>query len=413
MKFFLQLAFMMLAMSGLSQEVVKLNNPSFEDRPKRGGSIEYSPIKDWFDCGRINFRRETPPDIHPLPKGMWGNFKNPQHGNTYLGIVVRDNNTWESLSQRLETPLLAEQCYEFSVVLARNNRYLSPSRVQTQYYDNDKLFSFTTPTVLRIWGGDDLCNVSELLMESEPIDHNDWKQYTFNIKPKKDYNFITIEAFYEVPVLELYNGHILIDNFSAFIPIDCPSEVDIYAVDKISVDTDMPQEAIASATKPKTRKPKTKVKKPVKKVEKRLPDQPKEVIKPKTRSTAKILTELNDKSLKRGQTFEIRNLNFKADTSSINTNSHAVLDEVYNFLDENPTVKIEIGGHTNNIPEDEYCNTLSMARARSVKEYLVQKGISEERIETMGYGKNYPIASNKTIAGRKKNQRVEIKILET
>jgi outer membrane protein OmpA-like peptidoglycan-associated protein len=103
-------------------------------------------------------------------------------------------------------------------------------------------------------------------------------------------------------------------------------------------------------------------------------------------------------------------LYFDADSSTIQSASNAVLEEIYDFLSSNQNVIIEIGGHTNSLPEDEYCDRLSTARAKNVAEYLYNKGIPESQISYKGYGKRQPIASNATVDGRKKNQRVEIKI---
>lgn len=65
------------------------------------------------------------------------------------------------------------------------------------------------------------------------------------------------------------------------------------------------------------------------------------------------------------------------------------------------------------MPSDAYCQRLSTARAKEVAEYLIKKGIQRDRVKYKGYGKSQPIASDKTATGRKKNQRVEIKILST
>ena len=72
---------------------------------------------------------------------------------------------------------------------------------------------------------------------------------------------------------------------------------------------------------------------------------------------------------------------------------------------------VEIGGHTNGIPEHAYCDRLSTQRAKAVAEYLVRRGIKQGRLKYKGYGKRQPVATNKTPDGRKRNQRVEIKIL--
>ena len=74
-------------------------------------------------------------------------------------------------------------------------------------------------------------------------------------------------------------------------------------------------------------------------------------------------------------------------------------------------IVVEIGGHTNQIPSHDYCDNLSEKRARSVVNYLTTKGIERSRLEYKGYGKRKPIARAKNVEARRKNQRVEIKIL--
>jgi outer membrane protein OmpA-like peptidoglycan-associated protein len=125
----------------------------------------------------------------------------------------------------------------------------------------------------------------------------------------------------------------------------------------------------------------------------------------------RILVELDRKKIKKDQIIRINQLYFKADSSSIEEKSFAVLNEIYEFLAGNPDVVVEIGGHTNGIPTHEYCDKLSTARAKAVADYLVNKGIMSNRLQYRGYGKRIPIESNQTVMGRQKNQRVEIKIL--
>ena len=125
----------------------------------------------------------------------------------------------------------------------------------------------------------------------------------------------------------------------------------------------------------------------------------------------KILPDLDIAKIRVGQTLNIDNLFFVADSSSITDISFEVLDEVYEFMADHDKVVIEIGGHTNNIPPDDYCDRLSTARAKAVADYLTDRGIEADRISYKGYGKRNPIASNRSSAGRRKNQRVEIKIV--
>jgi len=123
------------------------------------------------------------------------------------------------------------------------------------------------------------------------------------------------------------------------------------------------------------------------------------------------LSKLDASSMTVGQVVRIDKLYFATDSTQVTTRALSVLNEVYEFLNANQKIVIEIGGHTNGLPPHEYCDKLSTERARNVAEHLVNRGIESGRIQYKGYGKRAPIASNDTMAGRKKNQRVEIKIL--
>jgi outer membrane protein OmpA-like peptidoglycan-associated protein len=93
------------------------------------------------------------------------------------------------------------------------------------------------------------------------------------------------------------------------------------------------------------------------------------------------------------------------------TKSNAFLNNIVKILNENPDLKAKIEGHTDNAGDDAKNMTLSANRAEAVKTYLVNKGISADRITTEGFGETMPIADNTTSAGRTKNRRVEIKVM--
>ena len=126
---------------------------------------------------------------------------------------------------------------------------------------------------------------------------------------------------------------------------------------------------------------------------------------------AKLIPDLDITKVTVGQTLQVNQIYFDADSTNVTEKSFAVLDEIFEFLNENQNIAIEIGGHTNGIPSHEYCDALSTSRAKSIANRLYEKGMPESRITYKGYGKRAPIADNNTVAGRKKNQRVEIKIL--
>jgi outer membrane protein OmpA-like peptidoglycan-associated protein len=126
----------------------------------------------------------------------------------------------------------------------------------------------------------------------------------------------------------------------------------------------------------------------------------------------KYIPDLEMAKITVGQKLRINDLNFEADSSAITRASYEILDEVYEFLNANPQVSVEIGGHTNTIPPHEYCDKLSAARSKNVAEYLYNRGIDKKRVKYKGYGKREPLTDATSVAGRQRNQRVEIKILD-
>jgi hypothetical protein len=192
-----------------AQQVIKLANPSFEDFPQPAHTPD-----GWFDCG---FQTETPPDVQPNPQFQVS--KTAKHGKTYLGMVVRDNDTWEAVGQKLETPLQKGVCYQFSLQLCRSACYVSKSKM------TNKDVNYLTPAVIRIWGGSQSCAKTEQLAESQPIANMDWELFTFKLQSKANYDYFRIEVFYKTPTLFPYNGNILIDNASDLVPMNCADSI--------------------------------------------------------------------------------------------------------------------------------------------------------------------------------------------
>jgi OmpA-OmpF porin, OOP family len=109
------------------------------------------------------------------------------------------------------------------------------------------------------------------------------------------------------------------------------------------------------------------------------------------------------------QKFILRGVNFKTASDELLEESYYVLEQsAFNSLEAYPNVKVEIAGFTDNQGKDDYNLVLSEKRARAVMNYLVNRGISPNRLTAKGYGKNHPIASNNTPEGRALNRRVEI-----
>ena len=378
----------------IAQQTIVLRNPSFEDLPRQGGAFT-APIHGWHDCGLNNFPGETPPDIHPVPSKAWEVTTMAFDGQTFLGLVTRYNDTYESLSQQLTSSIQGNTCYKFSAALARSEKYMSPTKRRREEPEN-----FVRPVVLLIYGGDSYCDKAELLGESPAITHADWRMYSFTLQPQKSYKFITIEAFYKTPILEAYNGHILVDKLTDIVPIECP----MIHVDKIA-DIEKPQATLPPPppvhTPPVVSKPKPPVKPPVK-----------DPIPKPAPFSGELIPELNEK-VELNQKIRLNFLYFKADSINLLPESHKVLDELASYLKAYPKTIIEIGGHTNTIASHNFSMELSTSRAKSVQQYLINKGISENRLQYKGYGKSDPLHPDDRYREewKAKNQRVEIRIL--
>lgn len=378
-------------------DTIRLTNPSFEDEPRN--SI---PPSGWLDCG---FRGETPPDVHPIypPSEGWRVTMPAHDGNTYMGMVVRDNDTWERVSQPMNGSLQKGKCYEFSIWLARSPSYVSLSHMTRQPTN------YTTPTVLRIWGGKSVCDRSSLLAESVPVRNHSWEEYHFQFNPSADYDFIMLEVYYETPVLFPYNGNLLLDNASGIVRIPC-NETEMRVMEELLAENEIEEEVSQSpdATVTASARPTNRLE-AISSEEENSPFAVRERSGPPVRS----LGGIHKSKLKEGQLIRINRLYFDADTFNIRTESFENLDQIAYFLIDNPEVSVEIGGHTNDLPSEDYCYRLSKYRAKAVTEYLIDRGVESNRLTYKGYGKIQPIATNRTAVGRRMNQRVEIKILGT
>ena len=116
------------------------------------------------------------------------------------------------------------------------------------------------------------------------------------------------------------------------------------------------------------------------------------------------------KSVKR-YTGVIKGINFKVNSDVITKSSFKTLNAAVKVLTEYPDLRVEIGGHTDDTGTDEHNVELSQRRADSVKNYFVGKGIAEDRLTAIGYGKSQPVDDRGTKAARAKNRRVEFKLI--
>lgn len=179
------ICFLCFIATSTSYSQIYLDNASFE-----GPAEDATMPTGWHSC-----KDGTTPDIMP---GPWGVTKEAYEGETYLGLITREDGTWESIEQRLSSPMKYGSCYTFSLWLAHTQKYAG----------------YNLPLKLRIWGSAEKCDRSQLLAETKFIKHQDWRKYEFEFYPKNTINYIVIEAHFADGVYISYKGNILLDDLS-------------------------------------------------------------------------------------------------------------------------------------------------------------------------------------------------------
>jgi len=170
----------------LGQEI-RLANPSFEGVPS-----DATMPQQWSGC-----QRGSTPDILP---GFWGVYLEPYEGESYIGLITREDGSFESIGQKLSSPFKKDECYRFTVELAHSNTYAN----------------YNLPIRLRIWGAKTRCSKDQLLAETTSIKHLDWKTYPLQFVAEEEFPYVIIEAYYTKGVYFPYRGNLLIDNISIF-----------------------------------------------------------------------------------------------------------------------------------------------------------------------------------------------------
>jgi OOP family OmpA-OmpF porin len=112
------------------------------------------------------------------------------------------------------------------------------------------------------------------------------------------------------------------------------------------------------------------------------------------------------------KTLVLKGLNFNSDKEVLTPESLAILDGVAVGLKDWPDIRVEIGGHCDSTNTEAHNQKLSEARAATVYQYLMAKGIAANRMIAKGYGELKPIADNKSKEGRAENRRVELTKLD-
>ncbi|HYC84433.1 MAG TPA: OmpA family protein, partial [Chryseosolibacter sp.] len=125
-----------------------------------------------------------------------------------------------------------------------------------------------------------------------------------------------------------------------------------------------------------------------------------------------IRKDISLKPIEKGAKVVLNNIFFETGKATLSPQSRLELSKAIDLMKTNPSMVIEVGGHTDNVGEDVSNMKLSHERAKAVRDYLVSGGIAAARLQSKGYGESSPVASNETEDGRKVNRRTEFVILE-
>ncbi len=178
----LTILFLLVSFPGFCQYLL---NPSFE-----GQILMIGPPPEWEIC-----IEGSTPNVQP---GKYAVSLPPSHGNTYIGLLTRENNTWEDMYANLETPLSKDSCYIFKIDLAFQE-YLS--------------FTIVDPIVLNIYGSNITCQKNNLLWQSPAVGNIDWITYEFLIHNEEfDITDLILESYFAG--IYPYWGYMLLDNIS-------------------------------------------------------------------------------------------------------------------------------------------------------------------------------------------------------
>jgi hypothetical protein len=189
-RFLTSICFVLATVFSIKAQQIELSNPSFEGEPR-----DATVPQGWMGC-----KEGTTPDILP---GFWGVYNESSDGDTYVGLITRGNNTWESIGQRLSAPLEKNKCYNWSFDLAHSDTYSG----------------YNGPLKLRVYISKLKCQKDQLIFESPLIEHLDWKTYQVKFKPNSECRYILIEAFHSEDPFS-YEGNILIDRLRPIIQCD-------------------------------------------------------------------------------------------------------------------------------------------------------------------------------------------------
>ncbi|MCB0522012.1 MAG: OmpA family protein [Lewinellaceae bacterium] len=372
-----------------AQEGNLVLNPGFESM-KPGSNFpicSYSPNSDVFNqsVAEWNTFGGMTPDLIIWQADAYGDcfFPTPHSGEKAIGFInylpASDLGKFydfhECVQGKLRFPLVPGQAYKVGFYIQQSNstatHHLSmlygekQTIIPTASGNLGILFSYNPTSYIE--SGE----MNPQILFKEPIvtRQGEWLLLETTFVPDRSFLYFTIGNFFRAnrtPTTIENNEDITAFNLSQSGFVEKKKRVSYYLIDDITV---MPAERPGPTA---------------------------------TKAIAKNLIE------KKSYTFE--NVNFETAKWDLLPEALPELDGLARFLKVTPNMKVEIGGHTDNMGSDEDNLVLSEKRAAAVYQYLLGKGIDKDRLSFKGYGETVPVASNGTATGRLQNRRVECRV---
>ncbi len=191
----------------VGQDIIQIKNGSFESEVANINTVP----KDWES---FSSDKEGYPDLLP---GEYQINAVPKEGKLFVGLRTRRENIYEGMGQQLATPLRKDSTYQWNVWLAHASKYIVPTVKKGK--QNGKV-TCNGITKLRVLGINSVTHEQELLAETDPVNHAEWRNYSLSLNPKRiECDQIILAAYYNLGNF-IKQGNLLIDNCSDIKKVD-------------------------------------------------------------------------------------------------------------------------------------------------------------------------------------------------
>jgi OOP family OmpA-OmpF porin len=339
-------------------------NHSFENWLTCPGSYSQAPgefqITDWYSANL-----GTPDYFHACSTGQadvpynWAGISEAYDGNGYIGIYtwMAAKNYVEYLQCKLLQPLQKDSLYvvEFHYKLSSYSNY----SINTMgLILTDSMFNTHTNEAITLTPTLSIRKDSAFTPQT-----GRWELAQLEYKAKGNEKYLTIGNFYDVKT-----KYYKIKSRSVSEPM--LAEAAYYYIDDVKVEPKFSIEKINQ-----------------------------------------LVPEFVPEKILLNTTYRLKNIQFEFNSAKLHPSAYEHLDNLAEFLMKNPSIRVQLSGHTDDVGDDAYNAKLSRERAKRVAAYLISRGIKSEDIETFGYGKKRPLINETTEEARKINRRVEVKFI--